>query len=178
MRLPIIRSFALVAVIALAACATQAPPAEFGKEDAAQIRQLIADFVAAYNAKDVQKMGSLFSANSAIMPPNRSTMRGIDLVKSFFEGRWKDDGATNVAVDAQTIEGHGPIGFVAGTFTVDLKGPDGTGNGHDRGKTVWVVHKYAGQWKFDWQIFSSDMPPALPAAPVDAKPGTKPAAKK
>jgi ketosteroid isomerase-like protein len=174
MKASLIRVLALVAVVGLAAgCASQAPKEEFGKEDVTQIRQLVADFVTAYNAKDVQKMGGLFTENSAIMPPNRSTMRGLELVKGYFDGRWKDDGAANVAVEVQTVEGHGPLGFVAGTFSVDLKGADGTGTGHDRGKTVWVVHKYAGKWKFEWQIFSSDMPPAVPPAPADAKAAPK-----
>jgi ketosteroid isomerase-like protein len=172
MRLPIIRMLALVAAVGLTGCATQAPPVEFGKEDGTQIRQLVTDFVAAYNAKDLAKVEKMFSANSAVMPPNRSTLRGIDPVKGFFEGRWKEDGATNLAVEVQTVDGHGPLGFVAGAFSLDLKGPDGTGTGRDRGKVLWIVHKYQGQWKFEWQIMSSDLPPMVPPAE------TKPAAKK
>jgi ketosteroid isomerase-like protein len=177
MRVLRIRMLTLVAVIGLAACATQAPTQEFGKEDVAQIRQLVTDFTAAYNAKDLAKVGTQFSANSAVMPPNRSTLRGIDPVKGFFESRWKDDGATNLVIEVQTVEGHGPMGFVAGAFSLELKGPDGTATGRDRGKVLWIVHKYAGQWKFDWQIMSSDLPPAVPAAASDAKPGATPAKK-
>ncbi len=142
-----------------------------------QIRKLLADFVTAYNAKDVAKMGTLFSANSAVMPPNRSTLRGVGMVQGYFDGRWKDDGATNLTVEQLTIEGHGPLGFVAGTFSLELKGPDGSGTGRDRGKVVWIVHKYSDQWKFDWQIMSSDLPPALPEAAPDAKTGKAPAGK-
>jgi ketosteroid isomerase-like protein len=178
MRLPIIRMFALVVAVGLAACATQTPPVEFGKEDGIQIRQLVTDFVAAYNAKDLAKVGTMFSANSAVMPPNRSTLRGIDPVKGFFEGRWRDDGATNLAIEVQTVDGHGPLGFVAGAFSLELKGADGTGTGHDRGKVLWIVHKYQGQWKFELQVTSSDLPPAVPPAPAETKPGAKPAAKK
>jgi ketosteroid isomerase-like protein len=177
MRKNMIRMLALVTVVGLAACAAPAPTQEFGKEDAAQLKQLLGEFVTAYNAKDVAKMGTLFSANSAVMPPNRSTMRGVDLVKSYFEGRWKDDGATNLAVEPLTIEGHGPLGFIAGTFSLDLKGPDGSGTGRDRGKVMWVVHKYSEQWKFEWQMMSSDLPPSVPAAAPDAKSGAAPAKK-
>jgi len=176
MRLPVMRMLTLVLVVGLAACATQAPTEQFGKEDAVQIRQLVTDFVAAYNAKDVAKIGTLFSANSAVLPPNRSTLRGIDPVKGFFEGRWNDDGATNLVVEVQAVDGHGPMGFVAGSFSLDLKGPDGAGTGRDRGKVLWIVHKYAGNWKFEWQIMSSDLPPAEPPAPADVK-TAKPARK-
>lgn len=167
----------LATIVSLAACAAPAPTQEFGKEDVTQLRQLLADFVAAYNAKDVEKMGSLFSANCALMPPNRSTLRGVDVVKGYFEGRWKDDGGTNLAVEPMTIDGHGPLGFVTGTFSLELKGPDGTGTGRDRGKVMWVVHKYSEQWKFEWQMMSSDLPPPVPAPAPDAKSGAAPAKK-
>jgi ketosteroid isomerase-like protein len=166
-----VRSITLAAVVALTACSGQTPTQEFGKEDVAQIKQVVTEFVAAYNAKDAGKMGALFSANGVIMPPNRSTLRGVESIQGYFEGRWKDDGATNLAVETLAVEGHGPVGFVGGTFSLDLKGPDGSGTGHDRGKVVWVVHKYAGQWKFEWQIMSSDLPPA--AAAPEAKPTAK-----
>ena len=164
MRLSIVRVLPLVAALSLAGCGTQAPTNEFGKEDVTQIRQLVTDLVAAYNAKDVAKIEKLFSANSAVMPPNRSTLRGIEPVKGYFEGRWKDEGATNLSVEPETIDGHGPMAFVAGAFSLELKGPDGAGTGRARGKVLWVVRKYAGQWKFEWQIMSSDLPPVVPEA--------------
>lgn len=173
MRPRVARVLVLAAAISLAACATQTPSQEFVKQDVDQIKQMIQEFVAAYNAKDAAKIGTFFSANAALMPPNRSTLRGLDSVKSFYEGRWKDDGATDLAIETMAIDGHGPIGFVAGTFSLNLKGLDGTGTGHDRGKVVWIVHKYGGGWKFEWQIMSSDLPPATPAAAPPAKPAGK-----
>lgn len=158
MRSAFIPALVVAAALGLAGCASQAPTQEFGKQDVEQVRQMIQGFVAAYNAKDVDKIASYFSANAAIMPPNRSTLRGIDLVKGYYEGRLKDEGATDLQVEPLTIDGHGPIGFVAGTFSLDLKGPDGSKSQHDRGKVVWIIHKYAGQWKFEWQIMSSDLP--------------------
>ena len=163
MRLRIIQVAVVAAAVSLAACATQAPSQEFGKQDVDQVKQMIQSFVAAYNAQDAAKLGTFFSENAAIMPPNRSTLRGIELVKGYYEGRWKDDGATNLAIEPIAIEGHGTLGFVAGTFSLEQKGPDGTTMQHDRGKVIWIIHKYAGQWKFDWQIMSSDLPPGGPA---------------
>lgn len=155
---------ALLAAVALAlgGCAGQAPSQEFGKQDVDQVRQMIQGFVAAYNAKDVEKIGTFFSANAALMPPNRSTLRGVEMVKGYYEGRVKDEGATDLQIEPLTIDGHGPIGFVAGTFSLNLKGADGSKNQHDRGKILWIIRKYAGQWKFEWQIMSSDLPPAPP----------------
>ena len=162
------RLLALVVTVSLAACAGSAPSQEFGKADADQIRQMIQNFVAAYNAQDVAKVGTFFSANAALMPANQSTLRGIDSVKGFFELRFKDDGARDLTVEPIAVEGHGALGFVAGTFTLNLQPPNGPAR-HDRGKVIWIVHRYSGQWKFEWQIMSSDLPPVIPPAAPPAK---------
>ncbi len=163
MRSRLIAAFLVAAVLGIGGCGGQAPSQEFGKQDVDQVKQMIQGFVAAYNAKDVEKIGTFFSANAALMPPNGSTLRGVDMVKGYYEGRVKDQGATDLQIEPLSIDGHGPIGFVAGTFSLNLKGADGSKNQHDRGKVLWIIHKYAGQWKFEWQIMSSDLPP-VPSA--------------
>lgn len=163
MRSRFVPAIFLASALALGGCASQAPSQEFGKQDVDQVKQLVQGFVAAYNAKDVEKIGTFFSANAALMPPNASTLRGVEMVKGYYEGRVKDEGATDLQIEPISVDGHGPIGFVAGTFSLNLKGADGTGSQHDRGKVLWIVRKYAGQWKFEWQIMSSDLPPAPPA---------------
>jgi ketosteroid isomerase-like protein len=169
MRLPLARLLALVVTVGLAACAGSAPSQEFGKPDVDQIKQMIQDFVAAYNAKDVAKIGTFFSANAALMPANQSTLRGVDSVKGYYELRVKDEGAKDLAIEPLAVEGHGPLGYVAGTFSLTLQPADGSPGRHDRGKVIWIVRKYAGQWKFEWQIMSSDLPPAVPPAVPPAK---------
>jgi ketosteroid isomerase-like protein len=164
MRLPLVGLLALVVAVVAAACGGAAPSQEFGKPDVDQIKQMVQNFVAAYNAKDVAKIGTFFSANAALMPANQSTLRGIDSVKGYYESRVKDEGAKDLAIEPITVEGHGPLGFVAGTFTLNFQPPDGGPARHDRGKVIWIVHKYAGQWKFEWQIMSSDLPPVVPPA--------------
>jgi ketosteroid isomerase-like protein len=153
------RILTLAATVTLAACAGSAPSQEFGKPDVDQIKQMVQNFVAAYNARDVAKVGTFYSANAALMPPNRSTLRGVDSVKSYFDLRFKDEGAKDLAIEAIAVEGHGTLGFYAGTFSLNLQPPDGSPARRDRGKVIWVVHKYGGQWKFEWQMMSSDLPP-------------------
>jgi len=162
MRSHLATTLVLAVAVCLAGCAGSAPSQEFSKPDVDQIKAMVQDFVAAYNAKDIAKIGTFFSPNAALMPANRSTLRGIDAIKGFYEFRVNDEGATDLAIVPLTIEGHGPLGFVAGTFTLNLKGPDGSPR-HDRGKVLWVVHKYGEKWRFEWQIMSSDLPPVVPA---------------
>jgi len=171
-RIVVMVRFFMVAVVAaaLAGCGGgPAPSQEFGKEDAAQIRQLVSDFVAAYNAKDVDKLATLFSGNAVMMPPNRSTLRGVELVKGYFEGRLKEEGATDLVLDELTLDGHGPLAHVFTTYQLNLK-PGAGGEERYRGKVLWIVRKLGGQWRFDLQMMSSDIPPpAPPAAPPAEK---------
>ena len=136
---------------------------EFGKEDAGHIRQLVTDFVAAYNAKDVEKIGTLYSATATMMPPNRSTLRGVDMVKGYYEGRLKDEGATDLTVDDLTMDGQGTMAYVFSTYQLKLRPANGPEERY-RGKNLWIVRKLGGQWRFDVQMMSSDLPPAAPPA--------------
>jgi ketosteroid isomerase-like protein len=154
---------AAVLALGVAACAGSAPSQEFGKPDADQIRKMVQDFTAAYNAKDIAKIGTFFSPGASLMPPNRNTLRGLEAVKGFYEGRVNDEGANGLAIEIQAIEGHGPLGYVVGTFSLNLTPPNGAPGRHDRGKVLWIVRKLAGQWKFDWQIMASDLPPVVPS---------------
>jgi ketosteroid isomerase-like protein len=162
MRLRLPHLIALVLAVSVAACSGSAPSQAFGKEDAQQINKLVQDFIAAYNAKDVEKIGSLFSASATIMPANRSTLSGIESVKGFFRERLNVEGATDLKIETLTVEGHGPLAYFAGAHSLNLKPAAGEAR-HDRGKVIWILKKLGGQWRFDRQMMSSDLPPVVPA---------------
>jgi ketosteroid isomerase-like protein len=154
--------FVLAAAIGPAACGGAAPAEQFGKADAEQVSRLVRDFVGAYNAKDVDRVGACFAASAALMPANRSTLNGMEAVKGYYKERFTTDGATDLAIETLSIQGGGPLAYFAGTFTLNLK-PAGGPQRHDRGKVIWIVRKLGGQWKFEYQIMSSDLPPVVPA---------------
>jgi len=164
MRLRLAFVFAVAAAVSLVACGGSAPTQQFGTPDIEQITQMLRDFAAAYNAKDVEKIGTFFAGDAAVMPANRSTMRGIEAVKGFYKDRVMVDGASDLAIETQAIEGHGPLAYVAGTFTLTLRPPNGSAERRDRGKVIWILRKIGAQWKFEWQIMSSDLPPVVPPA--------------
>ena len=159
---------ALTAALGFAACGGSAPTEEFGRADAEQISKMVQDFVAAYNAKDVEKVGTYFAGNATIMPANRSTLNGVEAVKGFFNERFTVDGATDLAITMLSVQGHGPLAYFAGTFSLNYKPADGTER-RDRGKVIWIIRKLGGQGRFEYQIMSSDLPPVVPAAPEPEK---------
>ncbi len=152
---------ALVLAVSLASCVGPAKSQEFGNEDAQQITKLVQDFVAAYNAKDVEKVGTFFTPSATMMPANRSILSGMESVKGFYKERFTVDGATDLKIDTLAIEGHGPLAYFAGSHSLNLK-PAGGEERHDRGKVIWILKKLGGQWKFDRQMMSSDLPPPVP----------------
>ena len=161
--------FAFTAALGLMACGGSAPTEEFGRADAEQISKMVKDFTAAYNAKDVDKIGAYFTGNASLMPANRSTLNGVEAIKGFYKERVTTEGATDLAIVMLSVQGHGPLAYFAGTFTLNLKPADGTER-HDRGKVIWILRKLGGQWKFEYQIMSSDLPPVVP---VEAAPAAK-----
>jgi len=155
---------ALAAALGVAACGGSAPSQEFGRADAEQISRMVQEFAAAYNAKDVEKIGTYFAGNASVMPANRSTLNGVEAVKGFFTERVTVDGATDLAIQMLSVQGHGPLAYFAGTFSLNLK-PAAGPERRDRGKVIWILRKLAGQWRFEYQIMSSDLPPVVPAPP-------------
>jgi ketosteroid isomerase-like protein len=154
--------------LSLIGCGGSAPKDEFGRADAEQISKMVQEFAAAYNAKDVEKIGTYFAGNASLMPANRSTLTGVDAVKGFYQERVGLEGATNLAIQMLSVQGQGTLAYFAGTFSLDLK-PEGGPDRRDRGKVIWILRKLGGQWRFEYQIMSSDLPPVVPPAPEPVK---------
>jgi ketosteroid isomerase-like protein len=141
-------------VFALGAGACSGPKTEdFTVADQTAIRQVDADFVAAFNAKQMDKILTMYTDNSVFMPPNAPTLRGRQPLKSFFTDLF-GRGATDLKMEPADVAGHGPIAYQSGTFTMS------TGPAHDRGKFLFVMRKMAGNWRFEYTIWSSDLPSA------------------
>ena len=136
-----------LAGVVLAACGGQAPEA-FGREDAAAIRKLIGDFVAAYNGKDSAKIASLFSGSAALMVPNSSILRGPDAVKGYYDMRF-GQGATDLVIEPAVVTGHGTIGHVIATYSF-RNAPENGPETRDRGKLIWLAQKLPGNnWRLE-----------------------------
>jgi uncharacterized protein (TIGR02246 family) len=152
-----------------------AQPVEFTKEDNSAVRQLVTDFLAAYNAKDAAKAAAYFSGAGVLMPPNSSTLRGPESIQGFYQERFAE-GATELTFDPRDLNGLGTTAIMTGAFGVKVVPPDGKPESHDRGKSLWVAEKLGGKWLFQYQMWSSDLP--APTCPPPAAEADKAAAKK
>jgi ketosteroid isomerase-like protein len=154
-------------VLALGVASCSGPQVkEFGREDADQIRKFVQEFAATYNAKDAAKMTTLYSGSAILMPPNASTVRGPESIQGYYQNRFGVDGATDIVLEPKEISGQGPLAYMSGTFSLNLK-PEGKPQGHDRGKVLFILRNLAKTWRIEISMWSSDLPPAVPETPTE-----------
>lgn len=151
-------------VFLLSGCGA-APQEAFGRADADSIRNTVQSFVSAYNEKNADQVASLFSGSGALMPPNSSQIRGTDSIKSFYEVRFTQ-GVSGLEIEPDDVGGDGTLAFASGHYVLQLE-PENGPQSRDRGKFLWILRNYAGTWRFDYQMWSSDLPPPPPPAPAD-----------
>jgi ketosteroid isomerase-like protein len=142
---------ALVALMLGAVACGGSKGEEFTAADSAAIRQVDADFVTAFNAKDMDKLLAFYAENSVFMPPNKPLLRGKEPLKSFYTDLF-GQGATDLKMDPEDLAGHGPIAYQSGTYSLT------SGGAHDRGKFLFVMRKNGDKWLFQHCIWSSDLP--------------------
>jgi uncharacterized protein (TIGR02246 family) len=154
-----VRIFLAVTMIAVSAsigaCAGTATDKAFGAADAQAIRQVSSDLEAAFNAKDVDKILSLYTDNSVFMPPNKPVLRGRDPLRGFYKGLLSG-GSRDLKITVEDVAGHGPIAYESGAYSMM------NGDKHDRGKFLFILRNLAGNWKIEYTSWSSDLPPTLP----------------
>ncbi len=152
----------LVTVLALAivipACSAPTQD-EFGPEDMNAIKQRTQEYAAAFNAKDVAKVMSFHPGSAVFMPPNTGTLRGTESIQGFYK-TLIEGGVTDLTMDPKDIGGEGKLAYQSGTFRLVTRPPGGGPETRDRGKYLFVLRNFAGQWKIEYTIWSSDLPPA------------------
>jgi len=125
----------------------------FGTPDTQAIRQATATLETAFNAKDVDRILSLYTDNSVFMPPNKPLLRGRVALKGFYEGLLQG-GSTDLKLTPEDVAGHGPLAYESGSYSMMNAGT------HDRGKFLFVFRNMGGNWKIEYTIWSSDLPAA------------------
>ena len=145
------------ALVALALCAGTAAcgaktEAEFGTSDQQAIRQTTTALETAFNAKDVDKILTVYTDNSTFMPPNKPLLRGRGSLKGFYEGLL-NGGSSDLKITPADVAGHGPLAYESGSYSMM------NGKVSDRGKYLFVFRQLAGNWRIEYASWSSDLPP-------------------
>src|SRR5688572_19214980 len=76
---------ALALTLLAGACGGGARAPEFTRADAEAVRKLTAEFVTAFNNKDLDTVLGFYTDAAVFMPPNRPLIRGRDALRSFYQ---------------------------------------------------------------------------------------------
>jgi ketosteroid isomerase-like protein len=141
---------ALALSVTVSACAGPTQQ-EFTRTDAEAIKKSTADFAAAFNSKQLDKVIEFYVDNSVLMPPNKPLLRGRDTLKAFYGSEAARGG--QLTMEVEEVVGHGPLAYESGIYSIAYEG-----GGRDRGKYVLVLRNMAGTWRAEKTIWSSDLP--------------------
>ena len=140
-------------VVALAACSGPIDQA-FDKTDRDNINKLIQEFITAYNAKDAAKDATLFAGGAVVMPPNAPTVRGAEFVQQYYVNRFAQ-GASDLVLEPRDIAGSGALAYTSGDYRLKMA-PQGGPEQRDRGKFLFILRDFSGNWRLEYLMFSSE----------------------
>jgi len=138
----------LAVVLALAACTrTPAPPPDTSEADAAAIRQLSDDWLAAYNAADADAAGLTYAEDALSLPPDGPPVMGREALVQRLRDFFNEFSASQTAtVDEVAVTGD--WGMARGTWSVRQTPKAGGAEQVRSGKWMELYRRQAdGSWK-------------------------------
>ena len=158
--------------LALAACKPAAtPPPDTSAAARTAIDAANASWPRLTSTGHADSLADVYTADAVMMPPNMATVHGRDSIRAFFAVMNSMKGIT-LALKAETVWGSGDAATEMGrwtwTWAADAKRPPGVPP-VDSGKYLvrWVQQN--GRWLIAQDIWNSDLPAPMPAAPAPAK---------
>jgi ketosteroid isomerase-like protein len=143
---------AISVCLSASACGGKQEP-EFGMPDQQAIRAVTSALETSFNAKDVEKILTLYTENSVFMPPNKPLLRGRASLKGFYDGLM-NAGSKDLKLTPADVAGHGPLAYESGSYSMM------NGTVPDRGKYLFIFRNMNGNWKIEYTSWSSDLPPS------------------
>ena len=121
------------------------------------VRQLMHDFLAAWDEGDAAKAASFYTSDGIYLPAHHPAVVGRDAIEEFHRStmeklrpRWR--------VEREEILREGDLIVERGSGTVSMR-PEGEEPTEDVGKYIVVcVRERDGQWRIKWDIDNSDTP--------------------
>lgn len=113
------------------------------------------EFATALNRGNVSAAMNVYAEDAKLLPPNSPAITGKANIQGFWEGTAQALGIKHVAMRTVTVEFIDDTAIEHGEYTLELAA------GEDRGKFIVVWKRQPdGSWKWQVDIFNSDLPPA------------------
>lgn len=109
-----------------------------------------------YANRFIQKDSSWFLENylknACVLPPNQTSICGVNNIFNFFYGNGENKSVT-MLIKATNIYGNEETIVEEGTYDF----PDGKGQSFDKGKFIAIWKPENGKWKLNKEIWNSDL---------------------
>jgi uncharacterized protein (TIGR02246 family) len=154
-------SLALALAAAVAACTpAPAPTADTSEADAAAIRTMSADWIAAYNAADADALGRLYDEDVIMLAPDRAPLMGPEALVQRHREFFDEFSATQTStVDEVTV--FGDVAFARGTWNTRQTPKTGEAEQIRNGKWMELYRRQPdGSWKTWRWMWNEDRPGA------------------
>jgi ketosteroid isomerase-like protein len=126
-----------------------------------------AEWAAAYNAGEPDRIVALYSEDAIVMPPDAPSVTGDAALRSFLAddiATTKKAGLTLIINGDDEADTSGDLGWHRGTFKVVNAGGGSMGTG----KFLEIWQRQQGKWRITHDIWNNDAAPAPPAPPAPA----------
>lgn len=110
-----------------------------------------------YNARNIDKLLSFYTADGVIMPPFYPVAKGATEMRQFFVEVFKQNDPQNLTIEASHVEIVGDIAFGIGTFTDNINIPSGK-RIELPGKWTSVLRRVDANWRIFAHCWNPDLP--------------------
>ena len=133
----------------------------------ATFRAGTAEWMAAYNAGNADRIVALYADDAVVMPPDAPAAKGHAAIRDFITKDMAGAKAAGVTLKDVSSEAgtSGDLGWHAGRFQV----VDTTGKTVVTGKYAEVWQRQKGQWRIIQDIWNNDAPAAAATSPKAAE---------
>ena len=165
---PLIAVALAVAAVSCSPAPATTAPADTSK-DVAAINTLRADYAAAYNSGDVNKLMTLYASDAVMMQEHEPTVVGADNIRKAMDGLMSTMTA-DMTLTADETKVMGDMAFDRGTFKLTLTPKTAGQPGmSENGKYLVLLQKGSdGSWKLAREIGNTSDPLPPPATAASA----------
>jgi uncharacterized protein (TIGR02246 family) len=131
-------------------------PAHAQGTSARDIDKILLQFAELFNAREMQKLASLYADDAVWMPQNAPMIKGRAAIEAVLKERFKGPGVLRFTGTTSAISG--TLAFVAATYTVTVPAEGGAAVSLTA-KALTVFKRVGNDWKIAYDMQNADQPP-------------------
>ncbi len=121
------------------------------------IRDLAQEFVTHHNKRDIDKLVMLYTNDGNVMAPFQPVAAGTPALRQYFQQAFSEYDQRDLKVETTRVEISNDFAFAFGTFTTNLKMPNGK-RMDDHGKWMTTLRLMGTNWRIVGHCFNTDLP--------------------